>query len=325
MRVYVLTYKIKICYTETAEIFSARETERRNIMKIRITAMIFAVAILAALLTGCSCEHEWAEATCLTPKTCNLCQETEGEALGHSWAEATCAAPKTCNACGETEGEALPHTWMEANYQNPKTCSECGTTEGEPLLADFEKYGFACTPLGNIPQLSSKKFSYITSCSEDTTKKTIGDLYFTKYRVFEGDSTHPAKEGYEWKELQFKIYFYDNNANNYGMSVCFNFDDYYDVKVWNSSRQDIGEDTSCYLVEFNGVEYTVMIEAGNSLSSFSEWNNGQIVYTSKCYFQVPVGYDGIVLSCVDGKYMDIIEDWYICDDADENTLFFRLD
>lgn len=54
-------------------------------MKIRITALIFSVAMLAVLLTGCGCEHEWAEATCRTPKTCNLCRETEGEALGHTW------------------------------------------------------------------------------------------------------------------------------------------------------------------------------------------------------------------------------------------------
>ena len=110
-------------------------------MKIRITAMILSVAMLAVLLTGCACQHEWADATCLAPKTCNLCQTTEGEALGHSWAEVTCAAPKTCTACGETEGEALPHTWVEATYQAPKTCTECGATEGEPLLTLFDELG----------------------------------------------------------------------------------------------------------------------------------------------------------------------------------------
>lgn len=110
-------------------------------MKIRITALIFSVAMLAVLLTGCGCEHEWAEATCRTPKTCNLCRETEGEALGHTWAEVTCAAPKTCTACGETEGEALPHRWVEANYQEPQTCSECGAIEGEPLPTLFDELG----------------------------------------------------------------------------------------------------------------------------------------------------------------------------------------
>ena len=62
------------------------------------------ILTLAFCLTACGCEHEWTEATCLTPKTCTLCQEIEGEALGHTWKNATCTAPKTCETCRETEG-----------------------------------------------------------------------------------------------------------------------------------------------------------------------------------------------------------------------------
>ena len=52
-------------------------------------------------------EHEWTDATCVAPKTCATCGETEGEALGHDWAAATCVAPKTCSVCGATGGEVL--------------------------------------------------------------------------------------------------------------------------------------------------------------------------------------------------------------------------
>ena len=51
----------------------------------------------------------------------------------HTWKDATCTEPKTCSVCNETEGEALGHTWMDATYNNPKTCSICGETEEEPL------------------------------------------------------------------------------------------------------------------------------------------------------------------------------------------------
>lgn len=63
------------------------------------------------LLSGCSCDHEWIEATCEEPKTCEKCDKTEGEALGHSigdwtyektnvkYAETTYA--KKCENCGE--------------------------------------------------------------------------------------------------------------------------------------------------------------------------------------------------------------------------------
>lgn len=75
-------------------------------MKRRIALTLIA-AMCIALLTGCSCRHEWAEADCVTAKTCSKCNETEGVALGHSWQEATREAPKTCTNCAETEGECL--------------------------------------------------------------------------------------------------------------------------------------------------------------------------------------------------------------------------
>lgn len=83
---------------------------------------------------GFVCEHTWTEADCEKAKTCSVCGETEGEALGHEWSEATCQAPKTCSVCGLTEGEKLAeHTWQEASCTAPKTCSVCGETDGEAL------------------------------------------------------------------------------------------------------------------------------------------------------------------------------------------------
>jgi hypothetical protein len=35
---------------------------------------------------------------------------TDGSALSHAWVPATCTAAKTCTVCGETEGAALGHT-----------------------------------------------------------------------------------------------------------------------------------------------------------------------------------------------------------------------
>ena len=41
------------------------------------------------------CDHSWTDATCTAPKTCTLCGETEGSALGHSYVSGTCT---TCGA-----------------------------------------------------------------------------------------------------------------------------------------------------------------------------------------------------------------------------------
>lgn len=289
-------------------------------MKLRITALIFSVAMLAVLLTGCGCEHEWADATCLAPKTCNLCQETEGEALGHTWAEVTCAAPKTCTACGETEGEALPHTWVEANYQEPKTCSVCGATEGEPLPADFEVHGLSYISLKDIN--TETIYKYLTTCFDDTSKKTTGELRIKQYHIFSYDDTHPYKEGYEWRFVCTELRFWGVNAQDYGYSVRTATEDYYDIEGRADSTTENNEGWSGeYIVDYQGKDYLCSFEAEKS---GGDWNSEGSTSTLYEYFHVPIGYDGTVIGFYDAS-KEWNDDMYIYDIADENTLFFRLD
>ena len=73
---------------------------------------------------GCKSGHTWGEwyvmkaATCVEEgervHTCTKCKTAETEkigALGHDWADATCVTPKTCKRCFATEGEPLAHTF----------------------------------------------------------------------------------------------------------------------------------------------------------------------------------------------------------------------
>lgn len=97
----------------------------------RSTAYWMLIVFSLLVLTGCSCKHQWTDANCVSPKTCSLCETTEGEPIGHSWADASCTEPKTCAFCGETEGDALGHEWDVATCESPKTCTACTITEGE--------------------------------------------------------------------------------------------------------------------------------------------------------------------------------------------------
>ncbi len=99
----------------------------------KILFLSLCVLLIAALLTGCGCEHVWKDANCETPKTCSECGETEGAPNGHVWNAATCDAAKVCETCKKTEGEALGHKWLDADCENPKTCESCKKTEGEAL------------------------------------------------------------------------------------------------------------------------------------------------------------------------------------------------
>ena len=49
-----------------------------------------------------ACAHDWADATCESPKTCKLCGETEGEALGHSYEDGA------CSVCGDEDPNYVP-------------------------------------------------------------------------------------------------------------------------------------------------------------------------------------------------------------------------
>lgn len=88
--------------------------------------------LLVALLGGCSCQHQWSEASCEEPSRCRICGQLQGEAQGHNFSQADCEVPQTCGVCGLTEGEALGHSWVEATCEVAKTCSVCSKTEGKP-------------------------------------------------------------------------------------------------------------------------------------------------------------------------------------------------
>ncbi len=91
------------------------------------------VLVPLCFLSACACEHEWNEANCISPQTCALCEETQGEALGHIWTDATCSIPKSCFRCKEFDGDPLGHSWIDATCSAPRTCSRCKGIDGVPL------------------------------------------------------------------------------------------------------------------------------------------------------------------------------------------------
>lgn len=106
-----------------------------------MTKRIIALAVLLVsllALAGCDsdfsflaskdCDHEWVDADCSNPKTCEECGKTRGKALGHDWVDATCSDPKTCKNCGKTKGKALGHQWTPASCSDPAVCMTCGET-----------------------------------------------------------------------------------------------------------------------------------------------------------------------------------------------------
>lgn len=147
-------------------------------MKRTILATILIIT-LAFCLTACGCEHEWKEATCTAPKTCNLCEKTEGEIIDHQWEEANCEEPKTCKGCGLTEGTAIGHSWKEATCTDPKTCEICKKTDGKSLGHDLTE------PEIVDPSLAIATCTYVQKCTvcgqEFSEKGTMTKLHDGEY------------------------------------------------------------------------------------------------------------------------------------------------
>lgn len=149
------------------------------------------------------CEHIWVDATCTMPKYCEICGETEGNALGHEkWSEATCIEPKHCVSCGETEGNALGHEkWSEATCTEPKHCVICGETDGEALghvegewtltkeetLSDVGVEEIICTVCGEVldsrgterknPKVEKTTFNFTDDELIDWANDWLNDTY----------------------------------------------------------------------------------------------------------------------------------------------------
>ena len=87
-------------------------------------------------------EHNWTPATCTAPKTCSVCQATEGDPLGHTegreWKYNSTSHWHVCTVCGAKTDEPEEH-----QFDGGKTCVHCGYTKGSTIVildpADTDK------------------------------------------------------------------------------------------------------------------------------------------------------------------------------------------
>lgn len=86
---------------------------------------LLCLVILLLSLTGCSCEHEWQASTCLAPRTCIHCGETQGKVRSHNWGNTACNSPEPCTVCGTMDGMEFTHEWRD----DCKICIHCGHDE----------------------------------------------------------------------------------------------------------------------------------------------------------------------------------------------------
>lgn len=108
--------------------------------------------LVAKYVIKCTQEnHTWENATCTTPKTCSVCNQTEGEPLEHTYTnscDTTCdvcsnsrsiehtyssTCDDKCNICETERTGDGSHEYSEATHDAPATCQHCGKTIGEKI------------------------------------------------------------------------------------------------------------------------------------------------------------------------------------------------
>lgn len=92
--------------------------KKKNLCAVLLIFMVI-------VFSGCQHNHKWKDATCMAPRMCEKCGESEGEPIDHIWLQATCDKARTCTMCGTTDGAALGHEWENATCTMSKHCSRC--------------------------------------------------------------------------------------------------------------------------------------------------------------------------------------------------------
>lgn len=298
------------------------------------TLILLTFLLCTALLAGCSCQHQWTDATCTVPKTCSKCGISEGDSPGHSWQDADCVTPRSCSRCTLTEGSPLGHSWAEATCTSPKTCTRCCLTEGLPLDHIWEgeatlysaPFCAVCDTRGEplpsyflqnglVPNTQPQTSAdHITGTLVRPDLDTTGSFHASEVQIFEADDTHRAKKGYEWRSVEISITFSDTRSALYGTNVsCVRADYYQDQELKPANKQER------FTVTYHGKEYKCL--AIYEKGSFY-YDDGSSEFYLTCYVQVPEGYDGVVLAfphssiAINGMHLQEVED--------ANMLLFRL-
>ena len=138
--------------------------------------------------------HTWKDATCTVPKTCSVCNTTEGSALGHkyetTWSKDADKHWHKCSVCGDKTNEET-HSWDKGTVTIQPGCTTagtktfgciCGATKTENIDAAGHTAGAAvrenevaatCTTDGSYDEVV-----YCADCRKELSreKKTVDAL-----------------------------------------------------------------------------------------------------------------------------------------------------
>lgn len=172
---------------------------------------IFAlICMIVTLLALCACNKE-VPATTAVPTTVPATTVTTG--CVHQYKDADCATPKTCTLCGETRGEALGHDYVEG------VCSRCADVD-----ATFVTLTEGLWKTDAISEDGSQLENITLQFFEGSNAMLGAGIYQRLSDVPEGERDPSMENEENWYDYSGEIYYYAGYAvfNELSYSVAGN-------------------------------------------------------------------------------------------------------
>lgn len=207
------------CDAEKIERAAKRREKGPRRIRLGVVILLLLITACAAYLRGIYdaviygdiCQHEWRDATCTAPKTCELCGEIEGEPLAHDWLEATCTMMQRCAVCQQVKGVPLGHTpgrmmetydFLRAVINQEQRCTVCDSliTGGNQKLDTFSKDNmFLFTPAEFMERMKYIAEEYYPDFSYEFISQSGGDVALVSWG--------------EESNAEFQISFYKSDSS----------------------------------------------------------------------------------------------------------------
>lgn len=184
------------------------------------------------------CSHEWQDATCTTPRTCVLCGETQGEAIGHK----ITVTSNYCEFCGEFEYYEL----RAVKGVVDKVASDYDAFQQQGYIERFEILDVCYVVTDNCQCCCCDKYEY-----EGFEKGAAGEPYLTVFILF-GIEVSPSGESLGWfgesgvKVETFGVHkLHDESADTYYESAVYALEYWF---YWSDNELDkvYAQDNSFY-------------------------------------------------------------------------------
>lgn len=132
-------------------------------------------------------EHVYEGGNCTAPGTC-ACGAV-GEPYGHVWADATCLKPRHCRVCDKQEGSVMNHAFKGGK------CTACNAKEIKSVAADIgttPRFLFVCQKDRSAISLARLTFNGMT-CRVERASLPVSTVYYEILARYGNGSYGPVK------------------------------------------------------------------------------------------------------------------------------------